>query len=99
MVWTVARCYPVGVVKEMRRWVEEKMEEGRERGKKDEEKWREKEEFSVGEEIVREQVTHLQCTPSMAKMMGVETGEREGMGRIQELLIGGEAFPESLWSD
>jgi uncharacterized Fe-S cluster-containing radical SAM superfamily protein len=46
--------------------------------------------------IRRHQVTHLQCTPSTAKMLLLMQDTRQSLGTIQNLLIGGEAFPVSL---
>ncbi len=41
-------------------------------------------------------VTHLQCTPSMAKMIAMNEEMRAGLASVQHLYIGGEAFPASL---
>jgi len=44
----------------------------------------------------RHRVTHLQCTPSTARMMLTAGTMTEALGRLQQLLIGGEALPPSL---
>ena len=41
-------------------------------------------------------VTHLQCTPSMARMLLLDDNAREGLAGLQRMMIGGEAFPPSL---
>ncbi len=46
--------------------------------------------------VERYQVTHLQCTPSMARMLTQDHGSRDALRRIRYLLIGGEAFPLAL---
>jgi amino acid adenylation domain-containing protein len=54
------------------------------------------EEFSMPASIRRHGVTHLQCTPSGAKMMLLHEQTRRALGQLQTLLIGGEAFPVKL---
>ena len=51
---------------------------------------------SVADLIKRHQVTHLQCTPSMASLLIAETPNREAMGKLRNLMVGGEAFTEAL---
>jgi natural product biosynthesis luciferase-like monooxygenase protein len=41
-------------------------------------------------------VTHFQCTPSMATMLLSQPENHEWLGRLDKLMIGGEAFPRSL---
>jgi amino acid adenylation domain-containing protein len=53
-------------------------------------------EFSIAALIKRHGVTHLQCTPSAAKMMLLDERSRSALGKLQTLLIGGEAFPVKL---
>jgi natural product biosynthesis luciferase-like monooxygenase protein len=52
--------------------------------------------LSVASLIARHQVTHLQCTPSMASLLISEAGSREAMGSLRAMMVGGEAFSESL---
>jgi natural product biosynthesis luciferase-like monooxygenase protein len=54
--------------------------------------------FSLAAQIVRHDVTHLQCTPSMARMIVADRDARACLGRLQDLLIGGEALPGDLVS-
>jgi len=51
---------------------------------------------SVAALIQRHQVTHLQCTPSMANLLIAETATREAMGQLRTMMVGGEAFTEAL---
>jgi natural product biosynthesis luciferase-like monooxygenase protein len=44
----------------------------------------------------RHKVTHLQCTPSMARMMADSGTAAAAFGGLKHLLIGGEAFPPRL---
>lgn len=44
----------------------------------------------------RHGVTHLQCTPSMARMMVDSGTAAAAFGGLEHLLIGGEAFPPQL---
>jgi len=52
--------------------------------------------FSLAAQVDRHRVTHLQCTPSMAKMMAINTEMRGALARIPHLFVGGEAFSTSL---
>jgi amino acid adenylation domain-containing protein len=53
-------------------------------------------EFSIAALIRRHGVTHMQCTPSGAKMMLLDEQTRMSMGQLRVLLIGGEPFPVNL---
>ncbi|MCG3209093.1 MAG: D-alanine--poly(phosphoribitol) ligase subunit 1 [Anaerolineae bacterium] len=46
--------------------------------------------------IERHSVTHFQCTPSMASMLVVDERTRAALGRLEAMLVGGEAFPGAL---
>ncbi len=52
--------------------------------------------FSIAAQLVREGVTHLQCTPSMARMLVTNDESRRALAGVQQLMIGGEALPLSL---
>ncbi len=52
--------------------------------------------FSIAAQIVRHGVTHLQCTPSLARMIAMNDEARMALGRVKHLMIGGEALPGSL---
>ena len=38
-------------------------------------------------------VTHLQCTPSMAQILLQDEPARRALGRLRQMLVGGEALP------
>ncbi|MET4101285.1 natural product biosynthesis luciferase-like monooxygenase protein [Roseovarius sp. MBR-78] len=52
--------------------------------------------FSIAAQILRHGVTHLQCTPSMARMIAMNDEARHALGRVRHLMLGGEALPGSL---
>lgn len=55
--------------------------------------------FSLAAQIVRHGVTHLQCTPSMARMIAANDEARMALGRVRYLLLGGEALAGDLVED
>ena len=52
--------------------------------------------FSIAAQIIRHGVTHLQCTPSMARMIAMNDEAKAALSRVQNLMIGGEALPGTL---
>ncbi|TNF58173.1 MAG: LLM class flavin-dependent oxidoreductase, partial [Burkholderiales bacterium] len=52
--------------------------------------------FSIAAQIVRHGVTHLQCTPSMARMIAMNDEARVALARVKLMMIGGEALPGTL---
>jgi len=52
--------------------------------------------YSIPAQIARHQVTHMQCTPSMASMLLINEDTRGAFKSLQKLMIGGEAFPVAL---
>jgi natural product biosynthesis luciferase-like monooxygenase protein len=46
--------------------------------------------------IRKHQITHMQCTPSMAKMLAAEADSLEALALLDKLLLGGEALPAAL---
>jgi natural product biosynthesis luciferase-like monooxygenase protein len=54
---------------------------------------------SVAAQLRRHRVTHLQCTPSMARMLTMQEDSRAALGEVDHLFIGGEAFPVALARD
>jgi natural product biosynthesis luciferase-like monooxygenase protein len=46
--------------------------------------------------VERHHVTHLQCTPSMAKMLLLDPRTKSALGRLRVLMLGGETFPAPL---
>jgi acyl-coenzyme A synthetase/AMP-(fatty) acid ligase/acyl carrier protein len=55
--------------------------------------------YSFANQVDKHEVTHLQCTPSMARMLTINAESREMLKQIDHLMIGGEALPESLAKD
>ncbi|WP_439111429.1 MupA/Atu3671 family FMN-dependent luciferase-like monooxygenase [Lentibacter sp.] len=55
--------------------------------------------FSLAAQIVRHNVTHLQCTPSLARMLTLNEESRMALSRLKHLMIGGEALPANLVSE
>ena len=47
----------------------------------------------------RHPVTHLQCTPSMARMLLMDEAAKPGLAKLQQMMIGGEALPPTLASE
>lgn len=54
---------------------------------------------SVAAQLSRHGVTHLQCTPSMARMLSMQDESRAALAAVEHLFIGGEAFPVALAKD
>ncbi|MGJ8616308.1 MAG: MupA/Atu3671 family FMN-dependent luciferase-like monooxygenase [Sulfitobacter sp.] len=52
--------------------------------------------FSLAAQIVRHDVSHLQCTPSMAQMLVTNDVAQGALARVKHLMVGGEALPGSL---
>ncbi|OBY24558.1 MupA/Atu3671 family FMN-dependent luciferase-like monooxygenase [Leisingera sp. JC1] len=52
--------------------------------------------FSLAAQIVRHGVSHMQCTPSMARMIAADRDASACLGQLQHLLVGGEALPGDL---
>jgi natural product biosynthesis luciferase-like monooxygenase protein len=51
---------------------------------------------SLPAQVARHGVSHMQCTPSMARMLVLDRDSHAALQQIQHLMIGGEAFPLSL---
>ena len=52
--------------------------------------------YSLSALARRHGVTHFQCTPSLAGMLVGQPENREWLGRLRRMMIGGEAFPAAL---
>jgi natural product biosynthesis luciferase-like monooxygenase protein len=52
--------------------------------------------FSIPAQIAKHGVTHLQCTPSMARMLAMSRDSLRALNPLRKLLLGGEALPDSL---
>lgn len=55
--------------------------------------------FSIAAQILRHDVTHLQCTPSMARMIALNDDSRMALAGVGTLMLGGEALPGGLVDD
>ncbi len=44
-------------------------------------------------------VTHMQCTPAMATMLLIDDDNRNALGSVEHLFVGGEALPGTLLQD
>ena len=51
---------------------------------------------SVNDEIARWRVTHLQMTPSLARMLTFDAKAYAALGALKQILLGGEAVPAAL---
>ena len=51
---------------------------------------------TIADEITRHSVTHLQMTPSLARMLTLDTRAFTALGLLKQMLLGGEAVPASL---
>ena len=51
---------------------------------------------SIAAQIQRHGVTHLQCTPSMARLLLADPGARAALSSVETVMIGGEALPAAL---
>lgn len=55
--------------------------------------------FSIAAMLKRHNVTHMQCTPSMARMIAMDDDARPQLQGLQHLFLGGEALPGPLVND
>ena len=51
---------------------------------------------TVADEIARDGVTHLQMTPSLARMLTLDARAFAALGSLKQMLLGGEAVPASI---
>lgn len=56
-------------------------------------------EESLAELLVRHRVTHMQCTPTLARMLVDDDQARAALRGLDHLLVGGEALPGGLVRD
>ena len=52
--------------------------------------------YSIAAQLIRHDVSHMQCTPSMARMLTMNDEARMALGGLKHLYLGGEALPGSL---
>ncbi|WP_422065480.1 MupA/Atu3671 family FMN-dependent luciferase-like monooxygenase [Shimia sp.] len=57
------------------------------------------EDVSIAAQMIRHKVSHLQCTPSMARLIADNEEARFALGSVQQLMVGGEALSGSLVGD
>ena len=55
--------------------------------------------YSIAAQVIRHGVTHLQCTPSMARMIAMNDEARMALAGVKTLMLGGEALPGALVTD
>ncbi|MBL4915898.1 LLM class flavin-dependent oxidoreductase [Tabrizicola sp. DMG-N-6] len=55
--------------------------------------------WSIAAQLLRHRVTHLQCTPSMARMIAMNDQSRAALAGVKTLMLGGEALPSALVRD
>ncbi len=51
---------------------------------------------TIADEIARYHVTHLQMTPSLARMLTLDPRAYTALGSLKQMLLGGEAVPAAL---
>ncbi|MXQ13746.1 MupA/Atu3671 family FMN-dependent luciferase-like monooxygenase [Microvirga makkahensis] len=51
---------------------------------------------SLAAQLIRHRVTHLQCTPSMARLLTLDDRSQAALAKVANIFIGGEAFPVGL---
>lgn len=51
---------------------------------------------SVAEQIVEHDITHFQCTPSLASFLVAEAAGRSALSKLDVMMVGGEGFPPEL---
>jgi len=51
---------------------------------------------AIADEIARYRVTHLQMTPSLARMLTLDPHAYAALGSLKQMLLGGEAVPAAL---
>ncbi len=59
----------------------------------------EADDFSIAAQILRHGVTHLQCTPSMARMIALNDEARMALSGLRTLMLGGEALAGTQVAD
>ncbi|HWH73294.1 MAG TPA: MupA/Atu3671 family FMN-dependent luciferase-like monooxygenase [Methylibium sp.] len=54
------------------------------------------EEYTLPKLLQRHAPTHLQCTPSMARMLLMDDAAKAGLAGLKRMMVGGEALPPTL---
>ncbi len=55
--------------------------------------------YTIPALMANHNVTHFQCTPSMATMLAADAVSRQQLGKLKQMMVGGEAFPTELAQD
>ena len=55
--------------------------------------------MTLAAQIRRHQVTHLQCTPTMARLLMADDGAKAALAGVEQVMLGGEALPGQLAAD
>ncbi|MDW9382508.1 MupA/Atu3671 family FMN-dependent luciferase-like monooxygenase [Chryseobacterium sp. JV558] len=55
--------------------------------------------FSIPEQLVKHNITHFQCTPSLMRMLNADLKIYEKMKSVKRILLGGEKLPLDLVKD
>ena len=58
----------------------------------------EEKDYSILAQLRAHEVTHLQCTPALARILADERGGMDGLAGLKRLMLGGEALPVDLVS-
>lgn len=59
----------------------------------------EDDDHSIAAQLIRHKVTHLQCTPSMARMIAMNDDSRIALAGVKTIMLGGEALPGAQVAD
>lgn len=59
----------------------------------------ETDDFSIAAQLIRHRVTHLQCTPSMARMIALNEDSRQALAGVSTIMLGGEPLPGAQVAD
>src|SRR5262249_34976027 len=94
LLWTLSRGIQVVIQGDWRR-AQPTSEVEKKRFERSQIVWQE-EGNSIMAQITRRQVSHLQCTPSLARLLCEWSDSGAPYSSIRKLLIGGEAFPVGL---
>ena len=54
-------------------------------------------EINFSDMVLEHDISHMQCTPSGARTMLEEAKSGEALPQLDQMLVGGEAFPSELW--
>jgi natural product biosynthesis luciferase-like monooxygenase protein/FkbM family methyltransferase len=57
---------------------------------------REEGDYSIATQVSKHGVTHMQCTPSLARLLLLDSSTRGAITNLRHLLLGGEAVPSEL---